>query len=111
MKLTIYDFHKIMTDISALHISNYRQDKNWHCPEKGKSFIFNWEWHEYSGFGMVCLLNGIVDGSNEFCKESFLSIGSKSRKQAENKHVSEIYNEPALTELLQYIADNHKLLY
>ena len=57
---------------------------------------------------MICLIGGVVDATKEFCKESFLSIHKDSVRQATNKHISEVYNEPELVELMQFIADNNK---
>lgn len=107
MILTIYDFNKIMSDIDSLRVTNYHKDVHWICPLDGICYRFNWEWHGYSGSGMVCLLNNKVDPNNEFCKESLLSIHQDSIRQAEIKHISEVYNEPDLVELMQYIADTN----
>lgn len=108
MKLTIYDFSKIMTDLPSLSITNYHMDQHWTCPKNGACYRFSWEWHGYSGNGMICLINGVVDITNEFCKESYISISRDSLRQAENKHVSEVYNEPQLANLMQYIAELNK---
>lgn len=108
MKLTIYDFSKIMTDLPSLQISNFHIDKCWTCPDNGECYRFDWEWHGYSGSGSIYLINGVVDINSVFCRDSYLAISSNSLRQAENKHVSEVYNEPKLVNLMQYIADSNK---
>lgn len=108
MKLTIYDFSKIMTDLASLQITNFHIDKCWTCPVNGECYRFDWEWHGYSGNGAIYLINGVVDINSVFCRDSYLTINSDSLRQAENKHVSEVYNEPALANLMQYIANSNK---
>ena len=109
MDLTIYDFHKIASDFEALLITNYHVDKNWNCPPGGVCCRFHWEWHRYSGSGMICLMGNTLDGKNEFCKQSYMQIHRDSIRQAKGKHISEVYNEPALVEVLQYIADCNRI--
>lgn len=105
--LTIYDFSKIMTDIESLTITDYHLDKCYQSITNEKRYSFHWNWHGYSGRGEVYLVNGRVDISNQFCVQSLLRVSTDSIRKAD-KHVSEVYNEPNLAELLQYIADKEQ---
>lgn len=108
MELTIYDFSKILTDLDSLSISDYHADSYFPCPKNHECYRFHWSWNGYSGSGAIYLKNGLIITNNKFCEQSQLSISSDSIRQAA-KHVSEVYNEPALAELLQYIANKNKI--
>ena len=95
-----------MTDIENFQISNVHKDDLWQCPDNGECFRFDWSWHDYSGFGMICLINGVFDESNAFCKESSLTISTSSKRHA-GKDVSEVYNEPQLAELMIIITNRY----
>ena len=104
MNLTIYDFSKIMTDIASLIVTDFHLDKYYQPQSNEMCYRFHWEWHKYSGSGVIYLVNGKIDVCNKFCEQSSLSISQHSIRQAV-KHISEVYNEHALVNVLQYIAD------
>ena len=104
MELTIYDFSKIMTDIHSLNVFDYHIDKYYQSQSNEIRYRFHWNWHGYSGSGEIYLVNGIVDAKNKFCEQSLLRISLDSERKAV-KNVSEVYNEPQLAELMQYIAN------
>lgn len=102
-RLTIYDFHKIMHDVNNLRITDFHVDEFASKPEENKTaYFFHWEWNGYSGHGEIFTLNNAIDTSSIYCRDSHLTINSDSSKQAQ-KHVSELYNEPLLIDLFEYI--------
>ncbi len=103
MKLTIYDFHKILDELDDLNVTEFEKNECYNGDTNKACYCFKWEWKGYGGFGEAFLINGKIDTNEVFCRDSFLRIDSE--KKAIVKNISEVYNEPELAELIQYIVD------
>lgn len=107
MKLTIYNFHKILDDLGDLNITDFKKSEPCNAEDNKTCYCFKWEWQGYSGFGKAFLVNNKIDINDVYCGDSYLRIGQNSKKQAIGKNISEVYNEPELAELIQYVVDHN----
>lgn len=112
-QLTIYDFgKKIMKDIGNF---SFKIDNSKSCTYNKPSnddtckkcdLYFLWEWNDYSGYGKIDFYSDTNKVCNEFGNNmSYIVVGSTSKRQAK-KHISELYNEPELEALFNYILSN-----
>ncbi len=113
IRLTMYDFgKKIMNDIENFSFKidndktcNYDKATN-DDTRKKCDLYFLWEWNDYSGYGKIDFYSDTNKVCNEFGNNmSYIVVGSTSKRQAQ-KHISELYNEPELEDLFNYILSN-----